>query len=135
VEAALTVHTRERRAVPRIRCAEDHGIQSASIRPGRDARVLDVSAGGALVETRYRLLPGSSVELHVQFASFRTTARGRVVRCSVSGVRPTAMSYRGAIAFDRHLPWFMDDERRYGETNYSGRPAHPFRAEATPEAL
>ena len=135
MEAALTAIAIERRAEPRMRRAEEHGIESASIRPGRDARVIDVSAGGALVETMHRLLPGSSVELHVQFVSFRTTARGRVVRCTVNGVRPTTVCYRGAIAFDRHLPWFINDHRRCSETSCAERPAHPCRAEPTPEAL
>jgi hypothetical protein len=135
MEACVKHRSGERRCSRRLCRADDHRIAVATVRPGHRARVIDVSAGGVLIETNHRLLPGSSVELHVQFASFRTTARGRVVRCSVSGVRPTAIAYRGAIAFDRHLPWFVDNERRHGDTCCTERPAHPFRAEATPEAM
>jgi len=66
----------ERRATLRLG-AEDHGIDAAAIRPGHRARVLDVSRGGALVETHFRLLPGSSVELVVQVDNQRVSSRGR----------------------------------------------------------
>jgi hypothetical protein len=134
MEAALNAFAIERRAVPRMRRAQDHGIESASIRPGRDARVLDISAGGALVETRCRLLPGSSVELHVQSEDRAVTVRGRVLRCAVVRVRPTFVCYRGAIAFDRHLSWFID-EHSSAPSIGDARPAHPFRADATPEMV
>ena len=98
-----------RRGMRRLDALEDHGIVSAHVRPGHRARLIDVSAGGALIETSHRLLPGTSVELQVETGSDRTSIRGHVLRCAVVRVRPTWMCYRGAIAFDRHLPWFVDE--------------------------
>lgn len=99
----------ERRGMRRMEGVEEHRIVSASVRPGHRVRLIDVSAGGALVETSHRLLPGTSVELHVATGTDRASIRGQVLRCAVVRLRPTWVCYRGAIAFDRHLPWFVDD--------------------------
>jgi hypothetical protein len=95
-----------RRRASRLEPHEDHGIVSVRIRPGHAARIVDVSASGVLLETAHRLLPGTVVDLHVERPHHeRASIRGRVVRCTVAGVRATSLSYRGAIAFDRQLPW------------------------------
>jgi hypothetical protein len=93
----------------RVETFEEHGIVSARVRPGHRARLIDVSAGGALIETGHRLLPGTSVELQVETGTRKANVRGHVVRCAVVRVRPTWVCYRGAIAFDRHLPWFIEE--------------------------
>jgi hypothetical protein len=101
---------RERRRTVRRRRIEEHGIKDARVRPGTDAVVIDVSAGGALIETRHRMLPGAAIELQLASGSGRVAVRGSVVRCSVARVRAGGIWYRGAIAFDRHLPWFVEGE-------------------------
>jgi hypothetical protein len=75
-----------------------------------------------LVEADRRMLPGSAVELQIQSDDRQATMRGAVVRCMVVRVRPALVSYRGAIAFDRHSAWFGDP------AGYEV----PFRGEATP---
>jgi hypothetical protein len=96
-----------RRRMPRLDAFDQHRIVSTSVRPGHAARVIDVCAGGTLIETNHRLLPGTAVELQVDTRTDRASVRGRVLRCSVVRVRPTWVCYRGAIAFDEHLPWFV----------------------------
>jgi hypothetical protein len=85
-----------------------HGIISARVRPGHQATVVDVSEGGALVETEHRLLPGTSIELQIETSTDRAVVRGRVLRCAVSMLRPSSVRYRGAIGFDRKQSWFSD---------------------------
>ena len=115
---------------------EDHGIVSARVRAGRDASVVDVSAGGALVETCHRLLPGTEVDLHLETPSRRVTVRGRVLRCAVSRLRSSSVCYRGAIAFDRHLPWFVDEDRcGYAVPTAESRSGRSTGAAATPTLL
>ncbi len=97
----------ERRRALRLRDAEEHGILFARVRPGHDAWVVDVSIGGALVETRHRLLPGSAIDLFVQTADRRATIRGLVIRCAVVRVLPASLWYRGALHFDRQLSWLV----------------------------
>lgn len=96
-----------RRRLPRLDAFDQHRIVSTSVQPGHAARVIDVCAGGTLIETNHRLLPGTSVELQVDTKTDRASVRGRVLRCSVVRVRPTWVCYRGAIAFDEQLPWFV----------------------------
>ena len=100
----------DRRLSSRRRGVQDHGVVSAHVRPGHSAVLLNVSAGGALVDTEHRLLPGSIVELQMRTKGDRISMRGRVVRCAVVRLRP-AVCYRGAIAFDQYLPWFVDERR------------------------
>ncbi len=101
--------TDERRRTRRRMRIEEHGIVAARVRPGHDAVVVDVSADGALVESPHRLLPGTIVELQLETTTHRMAVRGMVVRCRVARLRSTVVSYQGAIAFDRQLPWFSDD--------------------------
>jgi hypothetical protein len=105
----MSGHAHDRRGARRLDAFDDHRIVSARVRPGHRARLIDVSAGGALIETSHRLLPGTSVELQVETGTDRASLRGRVLRCAVVRLRPTWVCYRGAIAFDRHLPWFVDE--------------------------
>lgn len=103
-------HASERRETQRVLDASEHGIRSVRIRPGHAAAVIDVSATGALIETNHRLLPGTVVELTVETNQHRARIRGRVVRCAVVQVRAATVFYRGGIAFDSHLPWFVREE-------------------------
>ena len=100
----------DRRCARRRRTIHDHGIVSARVRPGREASLLDVSAGGALVETTYRLLPGSPIELHVATTERRASVRGGVLRSAVVAVGAAGLCYRSAIGFNHLLSWFVDGE-------------------------
>jgi hypothetical protein len=122
----------DRRLLRRLQEVDQHRIIATRIRPGHLARIVDVSGSGALVETMYRLLPGTSVELHVETHTRHTRVRGQVLRAAVVKVRPDGVHYRGAIRFDRHLPWFVD-ESAVGSPD--SRPAHPPRAAATQEVI
>jgi hypothetical protein len=113
METGVTGAAPDRRRTRRRNRVDEHGIVRARVRPGQDVSVIDVSAGGALVESTHRLMPDARVELHLR----RNTAeaeivRGRVLRCRVSTLSATAVSYQGAILFDRPLPWWADDDYR-----------------------
>jgi hypothetical protein len=123
----------DRRLTRRHADGDGHGIVATRVRPGHRAKLIDVSAGGALIETTHRLLPGTSIELHVETRSHRTNVRGRVLRCAIVFVRPSWVCYRGAIGFDRHLPWLLDDSEPGSDG--SVRSGVPARATATPEVI
>jgi hypothetical protein len=106
METRLTNAAPDRRRSDRRAGVEQHGIIRARVRPGDQVSLVDVSAGGALIEAGFRLLPGASVELHFRRDTADQVMRGRVVRCSVARLCANAISYRGAIAFERALPWF-----------------------------
>ena len=99
----------ERRLTRRQQSVHEHRIVSALVRPGIDASVVDVSSAGVLIETHQRLLPGSSIEIHFDQDKRLPAVRGRVLRCAVAHLTPDRVCYRGAVLFDRHLPWLPDD--------------------------
>ena len=78
------------------------------IRPGHPVRVLDMSSCGVLIETSRRLPPGMIVELHLELPERRHTMRAQVVRCYVGVVLPQALVFRGALDFERPLPWALE---------------------------
>jgi hypothetical protein len=126
--------TTERRQTHRRHRLEEHGIVSTRVRPGHDATLIDVSAGGALIETNHRLLPGAAVELQVDAGTERASVRGRVLRSRVIRVEPSSVCYRGAIGFDAHLPWFMS-ESGYVVPSADVRSTRADRADATPQVM
>ena len=103
METAVTEKRRTRRRVH-----DEHGIIGARVRPGYEVDLVDVCAGGALVQCARRLLPGALIELHLVAGERAISMRGRVLRCTVAQVRPTSVCYRAAIGFDGDLPWFSD---------------------------
>ena len=124
----------DRRTTHRLHRTEEHGIVGARVRPGHRAHLVDVSAAGAMIETSYRLLPGTSVELHLETENAHTNIRGRVLRSTVVRVRPSSVCYRGAIAFDRELPWYVA-AAEHAADHHAVRTMHPQRAAATPEVI
>jgi hypothetical protein len=98
-------HRLDRRADKRRR-PEEHGIWRVRVRPGQEVTLIDMSSGGVLVETSQRLLPGAKIEVHLRRHANDAAeiVRGRVTRCAVVRLSSTAITYRGAIAFDRPLP-------------------------------
>jgi hypothetical protein len=101
----------DRRRARRHHGLENHGVMSTQVRPGYRALLVNISAGGALIETHHRLLPGASVELVVERNHYRANVRGRVLRSAVVRLRQSSVWYRGAIGFDRCLSWFVEPER------------------------
>lgn len=89
---------------------EAHGVMSTKVRPGHRAVLVNISSAGALIDTHHRLLPGTNVELQLERNHYRANVRGQVLRCSVLRLRSASVWYRGAIGFDRCLPWFVDPE-------------------------
>ena len=118
--------TIDRRHACRHHTFDQHGIEHARVRPGREVLIVNVSSGGVLVETPHRLLPGYPIELHLRTGEQRVSVRGRVLRCAVARLRADDLWYRGAIGFDLELRWLSGrQEAGYqvpaGESGISGR--------------
>jgi hypothetical protein len=95
----------ERRASHRVQQLTATGMERARLRPGRTARVVDLSTGGALIETDWRLLPGMRVEMQLgdPVPLFRVAAR--ILRCHVAMLGREHIRYRGALMFEDRLPF------------------------------
>lgn len=73
------------------------------LRSGYDARVVDLSVSGALLETVCRLLPGGFVELRFASGDDALVARARVMRASVLHLSADRVVYAGGIRFTSPL--------------------------------
>ncbi|HTL02336.1 MAG TPA: PilZ domain-containing protein [Vicinamibacterales bacterium] len=104
--------TIERRAWPRVDTLTCTDMARGKLRPGRPAHIVDVSAGGALIETDWRLLPGTRVELQVGEPVALYKVNARILRCHVAQLDRGRIRYRGALVFDEHLPLSREEVRR-----------------------
>ena len=93
----------ERRRTPRHLPLASEPAARLRLRTGRELSVVDVGAGGALVESEGRLLPGTGVDVHVMTTEGRQLIRSRVVRAFVWSLHADRIVYRGALAFERHI--------------------------------
>ena len=92
----------ERRRHIRRPAAELGWLRAARLRPGLEAVLVDLSPGGALVETATRLRPGSKAVLQLTATGGELKVSGEVMRAWVSAIVPDrGVLYRGALRFDR----------------------------------
>ncbi len=74
----------------------------ATLRPGCVVAVVDVSAGGVLVEAAKPLRPGARVHLQLVTAERTFTLSAHVVRCVVWSLDDRSGAiYRGALRFEQ----------------------------------
>jgi hypothetical protein len=97
----------DRRAHPRLSVGELRGFRTARIKNGPRVTLIDLSVGGALLESDNRLCPGSVLALEL-VGSSQIVVPLRVVRSQIASLRKGAL-YRGACAFKRplELPAFL----------------------------
>jgi hypothetical protein len=93
----------ERRTWPRISTVDHVAMANGRLRPGRTAKIVDLSSGGALIETDCRLFPGARVELLLGEPVLLCRVKGRILRCHVALLDRERIRYRGAVAFEERL--------------------------------
>jgi hypothetical protein len=73
----------------------------AILRPGYVVSLIDLSAGGALIEGPRPLRPGTRVHVQLVTGTQRFGLAAHVLRCSVASLDTDAgVRYRGALRFD-----------------------------------
>jgi hypothetical protein len=87
----------------------------ATLRPGCIVCLVDLSAGGALVQAFRPLRPGARVHLQL-VADARTVAvTAQVLRCAVWSLDPVdGVIYRGALQFEHRCEWPWGTGERQG---------------------
>jgi hypothetical protein len=74
----------------------------AILRPGYAVSLVDLSAGGALIQGPRPLRPGARVHLQLLTGSRRLGIAAHVLRCSVASLDSRqGVQYRGALRFER----------------------------------
>jgi hypothetical protein len=99
--AAVAAALAERRQVRRVRAEEAGWHEEAVLRPGLLVRIVNISAGGVLLESPARLRPGRRAELQLTSSAgdVRPLCVGRITRCAVTGISP--MVFLGAVHFEQ----------------------------------
>src|SRR5262249_14654029 len=109
----------DRRIHRRFSASELHGLRSARIKFGPEVRLIDVSAGGVLLETEVRLRPESDSTLEIVGHSGPLVLPCRVLRCQLTSLEGQ-LRYRGACEFSTPLDLAeliaTDDARAVEET-------------------
>jgi uncharacterized protein DUF6982 len=93
---------RDRRAHERHPAHELEWLRSIRLKFGPSVSIVDLSSGGALIETTMPLRPGSTTALTIQGRGIVETTSFRVLRCEVASIS-RGLVYRGACVFERTL--------------------------------
>jgi PilZ domain len=102
----------ERRRDTRVTDPAPEAIR-VTLRVGSATSLINLSAGGALVETTRPLQPGARVNLQVLTAAHTFTVPAHVVRCAVWSLdAESGVTYRGALAFLEHCAFFREQATR-----------------------
>ena len=100
-QEALSPRPAERRAHRRLTAPELSWLNHARIKYGPDVSLIDLSVGGAQIETTsYPPQPGSTVVIELAAGERTWPVPARVLRCHLASLAPHA-TYRGALAFKR----------------------------------
>lgn len=92
----------ERRGHLRLGPDDVRWLRSARLKYGPDVRVIDISAGGILVETEGQLRPDSNIVFELSGPLNSILIPSKVLRCRVASF-DEVMRYQGACAFKRPL--------------------------------
>ncbi len=92
----------DRRVHERLSPAALSGLMAVRLKYGPEVSFVDVSAGGAQLESPVTLRPGSTIVVQVQGPEGEVAVASRVLRCQVASLVPQP-TYRGAIEFKRLL--------------------------------
>ncbi len=101
MELAVDVDA-NRRVHQRLRASDLHWLRSARIKYGADVRIIDISAGGVLLETESALAQDANVVVELTGSDSPILIPSRVLRCRMASLGEI-LKYQGACAFKRPL--------------------------------
>lgn len=93
----------ERRQFARRRDRDLEWVKKVRLRSAGEVSLVDLSAGGALIDTNVPLRPGALLSLEIVGVGFETVVTLHVLRCYVSALMSDSARYRGACEFTRPL--------------------------------
>jgi hypothetical protein len=93
----------DRRRARRRPAGELPGLWAVRLPLCPEAKVVDISSSGVLVETSFKLSPGSTVDLQVLGQNINVRMPSRMVRSEVASVNHLGVKYRSAAAFSEEL--------------------------------
>ena len=106
-EAASPKSWAERRSSPRLAPSALPAFKSISLSSGPEVILINISRGGALLESDRRLRPSTRICLKLAVAENVHQVWGRVLRSQVSGIQG-GLHYQSAVAFEEELALLND---------------------------
>ena len=97
------VHSKDRRRATRRPSDEIPWLTAVRMPWGLEARVVNISTSGILLESPSKIQAGGSVDLQLLGSSAGVTMPARLIRSEVASVNALGVKYRIAAAFDREL--------------------------------
>ena len=97
-ELEVETKRRERRVHSRHRAPELEWLRSARL-AGQAVSIVDLSVGGALLDSPVALRPDALLTLDITGRGFDKSIPFRVVRCQIGALLPERTVYRGACEF------------------------------------
>jgi hypothetical protein len=105
----------ERRAERRFRVPPQLQVR-VTLRPGCVVELVEVCAGGALIEVPRPLRPGSRVHVQVTTKERSFAIAANVTRCMVWSLDPLeGTRYRGALKFEHRIKWCWGEPVALGD--------------------
>jgi len=112
------------------------GAMRARMRPGHRLIVIDLSAGGALVEAVRPLRPGSSVEVLLETDASQRAVAAKVVRCIVAAIdSESGVTYRAGLSFTSTCDWIREALTPGGQAVHDTSPGAALPAAAAGDRL
>jgi hypothetical protein len=101
-ELEVETSRRERRVHSRHRAPKLEWLLSARL-AGHAVSIVDLSVGGALLDSPVALRPDALLALDITGRGFNTSIPFRVVRCQIGALLPERTVYRGACEFTQRI--------------------------------
>jgi hypothetical protein len=96
---------RNRRAYPRLAADQLGWLKRVRLTSGPAVSLIDLSVYGAYFEVDCRLQRGELTNLELVAEDERETVAGHIIRAEICSLSADAVRYRGALEFERPLPW------------------------------
>ncbi len=89
-------------------CAEIPSWKGARLLAGPDIQLVNLSSGGALLESTSRILPGARICIRLAAADALFLLHGRVLQSRASALSGTGITYQCRVAFDEEFSLLAD---------------------------
>ncbi len=118
----------ERRRAERFDPAEIPSLKNAGLVAGPDIRLVNISRGGAMFETKNHILPGADICIRLMAMDALLFLHGRVLESRASSLSGSDLIYQCRLAFDEEfslLPAKREDQPSLEKTEdvFAGRNA------------
>jgi CheY-like chemotaxis protein len=100
---SLSAEQRDRRRARRRRSSELPSLWAVRLPGGSEVKVVDISNRGALLESAFKIAPGSTIDLQVLGEETNVVVPSRAVRSDVAAVDGFGVRYHIAATFSREL--------------------------------